>query len=278
MNNNRIVNIDTDALLLTKADSAPWTDEEQARFIEALNAQFPDKIKFAHDGYYDAVIVLAGKNYVMKPHGKTKLKIKGSALKDQKKEPALREMIGEIIDAFIDGKRELVSNIYEKYISEVMHLDDIKRWSQKKTVTQPILNCAGVEPRMVKDPITGKEKKVYFKNGRPTSIRSNEVVLWDAIKDNELVSLGDKFHVFPAILGVTVEQKTQKNGKIKEKSTILYGNLQPQFWDKANHDTSHLLKRTFETMGIFESVYDITQIKNYALVKNFKELLDRMRK
>lgn len=275
MNKNIIVNVDTDSIMIAKPDQSDWTEEEQKRFLEALNAQFPEKIKFAHDGYYDAVLVLASKNYVLKEHGKDKLKIKGSGLKDQKKEPALKEMIDDIVYAFIHDQLEDLPKIYEYYVQEILNVQDISRWSQKKTATESILNCKGVELRMITDPETGKEKKVYFKNGRATTIRSNEVVVWDAIKDEELVQLGDKFYVFPAILAEEVETKTYKNGKTKEKIIKHYGNLQPKYWDGKNHDVVHLLERVYKTLEIFDQVLDMTQYKDYSKVKNFKELLDK---
>ena len=51
---------------------------------------------FRSDGYFDTIIVLKAKNYILCNNGK--IKYKGSALKDPKKELALKEFIDKIID------------------------------------------------------------------------------------------------------------------------------------------------------------------------------------
>lgn len=261
MNENIIVNVDTDSIMIAKADHSEWGEDEQDMFVEALNAIFPEKIKFEHDGYYESVLVLASKNYVLKEKGSEDLKVKGSGLKDQKKEPALREMIDSVIDAFMTNRVEEIPKIYEFYIEEALNAKDISRWSQKKTVTAPILRCNGHEN------LTDEQKK-------EAKIRSNETVLWDAIKDEELIQLGDKFYVFAAILDEKIETTTLKNGKVKEKKIFTYGNLQPKYWNGKNHDVEHLMKRIYSTMQIFEAVLDLKSYKNYSLAKNYKELLD----
>ncbi len=273
--NCTIVGADTDALIVTNPIQSEWSQDEQDLFIKRLNEIFPDKIRFEHDGYYDAILVLAGKNYVMKKRGDDKLIVKGSALKDQKKEPALKEMIDDIIYAFIYNQKEDIPKIYEYYVAEALNVQDIMRWSQKKTITDPILNCNGAELRLVKNEETGKDKKVYFKKDRATSIRSNEVVLWNAIKNEELLQLGDKFYVFPAILEEKTETKVYKNGNIKVKNTSVYGSLQPKMWTGKNHDVEHLLKRLYNTLDIFDRVLDMNLYKDYSKTKNYKELLDK---
>lgn len=262
MNNNIIVNVDTDAILICKQTQDEWSEDEQNLFIQELNKQFPEKIKFEHDGYYEAVLILASKNYVLKEYGDDELKIKGSGLKDQKKEPAIKEMIDKIIKAFIYNQIQDISKIYESYINEIFNITDINRWCQKKTITEPIVRCKGYE-KYDKDQL------------KALGIRSNETVLWEAIKDEEFIQLGDKFYIFPAILSSKLESKTYKNGKTKEKLILNYGNLQPKYWNGKNHDVEHLLKRIYETMKIFEAVLDLNSYKNYSLTKNYKELLDK---
>ncbi len=63
-----------------------FTKEEQDALIAEINEHMPELIKYAHDGYYKTVAVLKAKNYILvEPSGKVKLK--GSSIKDQKKEP-----------------------------------------------------------------------------------------------------------------------------------------------------------------------------------------------
>lgn len=78
MNNNVIVNCDTDSIMISKHDGANWSKEEQEKFLQELNAQFPEKIRFEHDGYYDSVVVIKSKNYALLPEGSNKIKTKGS--------------------------------------------------------------------------------------------------------------------------------------------------------------------------------------------------------
>jgi hypothetical protein len=290
MQNNKIINVDTDSILICKEDQSPWNKQEQKLFLEALNAQFPEKIKFEHDGIFESVLVLASKNYALLPEGGTKIKIKGSSLKDAKREPAVKEMIDSIIHAFIHGQKDQVLTIYEKYVDEVMNLKDISRWSSKKTATEPVLRCKDAETRIeqisYQDP-TGLtkigDKKVYYKNGRRVEgIRPNEMNIWEAIKMEPLVQSGDKFFVYPAVVDrkVVTTSKILKSGKekITEKEVVTYGLKQPKHFNN-DHDKEHLLKRLFNTIEIFESVIDdMSQFKNYALAKNYKQLVDRYQK
>ncbi len=257
--NNTIINVDTDAILICKPDQSVWTKDVQKAFLDELNAQFPEKIKFDHDGIYDAVLVAGSKNYALLSEGATKVKLKGSAFRDQKKEPALREMINKIIDAFMFEKRDQIPLIYASYVAEIMTLSDISRWSKKITVTEAVLRCEGHET-LTDAQLTSK------------GIRANESNVWDAIKDEELIQSGDKAYIFSAIMGQRIETKTYKNGKTKDKVITDYGLLQSKFWDGNNHDKEHLLQRLYNTLEIFDAVLDISQFKNFALVKNYKTL------
>lgn len=277
MNKNTIINVDTDSILICKEDQSKWGKEEQELFLESLNKQFPEKINFEHDGIFESVLVVSSKNYALLPEGKDKIKIKGSSLRDQKREPAIKEMIDAIIKAFIYDKKDTINSIYEKYVDEVMNLKDINRWSSKKTVTEAVLKCQGYE-KYTKEQLKSK------------GIRANETSVWDAIKGEALVQSGDKVYVYPAILGESIKQHTQaeidkaqldgKKLRPRTKPTPDYGLRQPKQWNGENHDKEHLLKRLYNTMEIFESVLPNMEeeFKNYALVKNYKLLLDRQTK
>lgn len=264
--NHKIINVDTDAILICKPDGSDWTKDEQNLFIQELNAQFPDKINFDHDGYYESVLVIASKNYALLEKGSTKVKTKGSSIRDQKKEPALREMINKIIDAFIFDKQDEVPAIYESYVKEVMNITDISRWAQKKGVTEAITNCEGYE-KYSKEELKAK------------GIRANETNVWDAIKHEEIIQQGDKFMLYPGVLGFEdiTTSKTLKSGVVKEttKRTYTYGLQQVKLWDakNPNHDKEQLLQRVYKTLEIFETILDLNQFTNYSLVKNYKLLV-----
>ncbi len=288
MHNLKLVNVDTDAILVQKPNGEFWTEEEQDAFLEELNNQFPEKIQFDHDGYFDTVIVVRAKNYILKEHGTNKIKIKGSAFKSSTKEPALASLMKEIIDAILEDKQNTVVDIYEKYVKEAVNIQDISRWCAKKTITEPVLACKGYVLKTELRP-NSKEmlmpKKVYYIKGKEVDIRTNEVAVWDAIKNEELIQQGDKIYLYPtknlSIIKIKPNKakKTKKEHtqKIKIKAEYSYGLEQSKKWNKnsPNHDVQQLLKRLYDTMGIFSTVLDINQFKNYALSKNYKELLDK---
>lgn len=265
--NNLIVNVDTDSIMIVKPDQSPWSKEEQILFLQKLNQQFPELINWDHDGVYSSVLVIASKNYALLPEGSNKLKIKGSGLKDQKKEPALKEMLNKIVDIMLKENQENIENkvklIYEEYVKEALNPTDISRWCQKKNASEVILKCKGYE-KYTPEQLKTKE------------IRPNETNIWDAIKMEELVQPGDKFYLYPALLNTEIErtEKTLKNGttKVTEKEIIITGFRQAKHWNKNDHNVNQLLKRVYDTLSIFETVLDITKFLDYSKKKN-KELL-----
>lgn len=266
MHNLKLINVDTDAILVQKQEGGEWTSEEQYNFLNELNAQFPEKIKFDHDGYFDAVIVVKAKNYILKEHGSNKVKVKGSAFKSATKEPAVALLMQDIVNAILDEKMDTLVSIYEKYVQEVLNIQDINRWCAKKTITEAVLNCEGYE-KYNKDQLKQKE------------IRTNEIVIWDAIKNEELIQQGDKIHLYPKMeishINVKVLKKKKNKQKIKYKAEYTYGLKQSKHWnkEKPDHDVQQLLKRLHDTMKIFKFILDIELFKNYALSKNYKELI-----
>lgn len=271
MNSNLIVNVDTDSIMIVKPDQTPWSKEEQQRFLDSLNSQYPDLIRFDHDGVYTSVIVLASKNYALLPEGSDKLKIKGSGLKDQKKEPALKEMLDRFVKVMLKEDQSVIQDmclsIYNEYVKEALNVTDISRWSQKKNASEAVLKCKGYE-KYTKEQLEKKE------------IRPNETNIWDAIKNEELVQPGDRFYLYPAILEKTIQttEKVLKSGKVKvtEKEHIKYGLKQVKYWTKDDHDVEQLLKRIHDTVKIFKTVLDINLFIDYSKSKN-KELLNEFR-
>lgn len=160
------VNADTDSVSLAFDDMSEISKETRKEILEAINAMYPEKIRWEDDGYYQALLILKAKNYVLKDET-GKIKIKGSALKSSKTEKALKEFMGEIITCLLNDKESEIVNIYHKYIREVYNLKDISRWTSKKTITESVLN-----PQ-----------------------RTNEQKVLDAI-DVDDVQMGDKIYVF----------------------------------------------------------------------------------
>lgn len=160
MHNFNLINCDTDSIMVNKPNGEQFTQEELINLLNELNSLYPETIVFEDDGYFQSVVVLKAKNYIT--YDGKKIKIKGSGLRDTKREAALREMISKIIDSLLFEETNLLE-IYNQYVKEAMNVTDIKRWAAKKTITASVL-----DPQ-----------------------RTNEQKVLDALKDTEY-SEGDK--------------------------------------------------------------------------------------
>lgn len=150
----KLVNADTDSISICKVDGAEWTEEEQQEFLTGLNAQFPEKIKWEHDGYYKKVVVIKIKNYIL--YDGKKVKIKGSALKGTGKEPALREFMEKVVDSLLNDKDNL-QELYNKYAKEALEVKDIKRWVSKKTLSDKTFNSTRTNETKIADAVEGTD-------------------------------------------------------------------------------------------------------------------------
>jgi DNA polymerase elongation subunit (family B) len=233
--NHVLVNADTDSFMVTKPDGSPWSEEEQEKFRQELNKQFPEKIVWEHDGLFSNVIVVKSKNYVLKDAETGKVKIKGSSLKDQKKEKKLLEFIGKIIDALLADKKEPeLVEIYNEYIKQACQLtDSMAGWCKKVTVTSKITKCKGHEK------LDTEEKK-------RRGLRKNETSVYDALQ-GKFVQEGDKIYVFFNKKGVLTLEENFKPGDYSEQK---------------------LVSKIYSTLKTFKNVIDIEQFPKYHLKKN----------
>jgi len=245
--NFRLLNAETDSIFINKPDNSPFSDEEKNKLLKELNDLFPDLINWESDGEYERCIIFKGKNYVL--YNKDKTIYKGSALKSSKLEPALKEMQKKMIEALILDKQAELLDIYEFYIKEINEITDIKRWCQKKTWTAKIGNCRG------HDTMSKEEKKI-------AGIRKNESDIFDAAA-NKIMQEGDKLYVYPTIIKENCETKVYKNGKIKEKRTIVTGLKLAENWAN-DHDKNKLYNRIFDNIKLFSTVIDTSIFKNYS--------------
>jgi DNA polymerase elongation subunit (family B) len=149
-----LVNVDTDSFSYV-SDGQP-TKEQFKKEIEQLNAIFPSLITWTDDGVYSKVAVLKTKNYILKKHkdwckpkdldkdGEPKITLKGSSLKDQKKEPALKEMLDILIYEILNGNnKDKINILIHKYQNEAMNVQNINRWCVKKTYTEKMREGEG---------------------------------------------------------------------------------------------------------------------------------------
>lgn len=243
MHNFIIGPTDTDSISLCKPDGAEFSIDEIKGLVKELNEISPEFMVFENDGYYPKCVTIRAKNYILFD-GKKKI-IKGSALKDGKKEPALREFMQECVDCFLNDKQDQILRIYQKYVAEAINIKDINRWCVKKTITKPVL----------------------------TNERTNEKKIRDAVEGQD-VSEGDKVYVYSAIDGevqkvVKGESLVYANGSpVMVPNTIL---RTPEKWS-GNEDKFHYVERVHDCLSIFEFLIDLTQYPKYHLKKNRKDL------
>lgn len=156
-NNNVLANCDTDSVAFCKQDQSFIPKDERKQLLDELNGLYPEKIRFADDGYFPKFIVLQTKNYIMlREDGK--LTLKGSSLKSSSLEPALKGFIKEMVDSLLNDKKDYV-DIYHKYILEAWNITDIKRWVSKKTISSKTLHNERTNEANIREAIVGSEYK-----------------------------------------------------------------------------------------------------------------------
>ncbi len=156
-----------------------------------INSYMPELVQYCHDGYFETIVIVAAKNYIL--YDGKKVKIKGSGLLGSMKEPALKEFLKKVIDCLVFNKQDKISDVYNDYVKEIYNLTDIFRWSSKKTLTDAVLN-----PK-----------------------RTTEQNIANAIEGQELQE-GDKFHVF---FCKDKSLKTPENWNNDHDTTKLLGKL-----------------------------------------------------
>lgn len=248
-----LVNVDTDSFSITKNQEI--TSDEFRALLKDLNEQFPKLIKWEDDGIYSRVIVIRAKNYVLVKNGKTKYK--GSAITDQKKEPALTEMLENMIQALLNDETAALPLIYRSYIREALDIQFIHRWVTKKTVTKSVLS-----------PNRLTEQKIL--NAINESI-DNKII--------EGVQEGDKVWLYNSINGMIQDTKKgqlvfYKNGDPKMIPNYVLKDV--RLW-KNDEDKMHYVDRTYATVQILSNVIDMDQFLDYTLKSN-RELLKQLDK
>lgn len=239
---------DTDSISICKHDMDLFTDVEIKELVNEINEICPEFMVFEDDGYYDSVLCLKAKNYVLK--NKKGITYKGSALKSSKIEPILKELLNACIDDLLENNGVNLQDIYQCFLKEALAPSNIKEWCQKKTVTKPVLECA-----------TNPEA------------RKNERVVYDAIV-NKQVQEGDKIYVYPCIISIDRQETTLKNGKVKVKETKVTGLKCVEDYTN-DADTEKLVERVYATIQVFTNIVGKGYFIDYTLVKN-KPLLGEL--
>jgi DNA polymerase elongation subunit (family B) len=212
-----LVNCDTDSITVCKPDGSPFSEEEQTTLLKQLNEQFPERIRWEPDGYFPAVCVLKAKNYIL--YDGKKIKIKGSALKDSKASPALREFMNAIVDAIIFEKGGY-SEIYMRYVKEILDVKDIKRWSSRKTLSSTMIESDRTNETRVMDALVGSNyvegDRYYTFFESPEKITLTEKFNGNYDKDKLLSALYKKSEIFSTVLDKTlfINYSLKKNRKL----------------------------------------------------------------
>lgn len=243
-----LVNVDTDSITICNKDGSKLTISQIEQIHKDLNDHFPELINWELEPLIDTLVVLKAKNYIMEIDGKVKLK--GSSLVDQKKEPILRSLLDDMIKDIIYNNSLSLKDIYVNYIKQALKPNDIKRWCQKKTVTKSVLSCEN-----------------------NTLARKNESDVWNAIKDKQ-VQEGDKIYVYPTILRIEKIETVLKSGKINVKEVPITG---LKCFEDYNNDinTERLIDRVYATVQILSNIVGDDFFIDYNLRKN-KDLLNSL--
>ena len=174
---------DTDSISFCKRDMSPFTPEEIKTLLAEINEQSPDKVLWEDDGVYKTIVALKAKNYVL--YDGKKVKIKGSALKASTKSEALKELTKEFINTMvynddIDEIYTKLQELYSQYVEEAMNVDNIKRWSARKTLSSTMEESTRTNETKVMDAIAGSN---YREGDR----------MWLFYKSDDTMSLSENF-------------------------------------------------------------------------------------
>jgi len=216
----KLVNADTDSISFSKGNETPFSKEERLGLLNEINSMFPDRIKFEDDGYYPCLIVIMAKNYVLQTED-GQIKYKGSAIKATGREPALQQLIKDIIGSILDGKQNYLE-IYNRYVKEALNVQDINRWASKKTVTSKVLEGTRTNETKVKDAIENTEyaegDKIYVYFDEESNLKLAENFDGKYNKDKLLEKLYKTALTFETIINkeTFINYKLKKNKKLLE--------------------------------------------------------------
>jgi DNA polymerase I len=232
---------DTDSISFCKPDMGSFTETEQSRLLDELNSLMDKGIVFEDDGYFSQILAVAAKNYCLVENGSSKIKMKGSSIKDAKKEPMLRQFMDEVIDSLL-YERGTVPAIYERYCNEARNITDISKWAVKKSISKKLLS----------------------------SERKQETDVVAALGDVSQYREGDKVFIYNTArkfvpdLDEQGNEQLYKSGKNKGKVKGDWVKVLKLTKDWNNDpDIEHYLTRVYDTLSIFEEVLDMKQFTCY---------------
>lgn len=225
MNNFQIIACDTDSIFFKKPDGSSFSEEEIKTLQESLNSLYPSRIRWELNDYFPVIVTLKAKNYVTKTTN-GKIKIKGSALKAVGKPTGLQEFIQKFTILLSEDKQHEIVDLYNKYVNEICHISDIKRWTKKITITDKVLNPERTNEQKVYDAVKhieglqeGDKVQVFFRADRSLCLEQDFNKDYD--KDGLLDNLYKSALIFEAVYPVKEKLLNYKLKRNKEKLELL---------------------------------------------------------
>lgn len=226
-NNFKLVNCDTDSISFCKQNGEPISQDERATLLKDLNSYYPEKIRFADDGYYPKVVVLKAKNYILlKENGK--LIFKGSGLRASTKEKALQEFLQAVGKYLIYDLTNDLPKLYNDYIIKCFNInskEDMSPWSFRKTITEKVLTPKRTNESKVLDAIEGEEvsegdrRWFYFTTDGSLKLIDNFNNDYDPYK--LIAKVYNTLKIFSAVVDMSQFTKYHLKGKRKELQTLI---------------------------------------------------------
>lgn len=222
--------VDTDSLAFVKQDMSPFSKEEQDSLIQEINNFMPKKIQYAHDGYFKRCVAIRAKNYIL--YDGEKIKVKGSGLKGSTKSPAIKEFTQKVIDilAKIEDKELMYKTlqiVYKEYVNEIMNVNDIKRFSARKTLSSTMMESERTNETKVMEALKGSNytegDRFYTFYLSDDSLCLSENFTGDYNKVRLLKNLFDTVSIFDTVLPVKElfpNYSLKKNQKLLEQGNV----------------------------------------------------------
>lgn len=151
--------IDTDCAYFYKKNGEEFTKEERIALRDEFNKILEEHIKVDIDGYAPAMCVIKTKNRVY-TNEKGEVKIKGSALKSSKIEPAIKAYQKRCINALLGLSNETLHHAYINACKELATLTDMKLWGGKKTISEKTIRSARTNEKKLMAAMQGTEWQV----------------------------------------------------------------------------------------------------------------------
>ena len=222
-----LVNYDTDSITICNKDGSAFSEQHKIELIQELNSLFDDNIVWEDDGYYETIVVVRAKNYILLHNGS--IKVKGSGLKGSTRPQRIKNFMSEVIETIvqIENKQEMheqLKFIYNKYVQEIMDIQDIKPWSARKTISSTMMESQRTNETKVIDAIKGSNYVegdrcfVYYRNDDSLCLAENFDGQYN--RTRLLKNLYDTISIFDTVLPVKelfINYSLKKNYKLLEQ-------------------------------------------------------------